>query len=84
VTCYDQEKCVVFIPTFKQLSKDIIIRPPQYNWNIVESGVKHHNPNPIIRPICHDDVLIKSRLFDHFSLRYSIKTFFKVPNTQRR
>jgi hypothetical protein len=22
--------------------------PPQYNWNIVESGVKHHNPNPNI------------------------------------
>ena len=22
--------------------------PPQYNWNIVESGVKHHNPNPIM------------------------------------
>ena len=21
-------------------------RPPRYNWNIVESGVKHHNPNP--------------------------------------
>jgi hypothetical protein len=20
--------------------------PPQYNWNIVESGVKHYNPNP--------------------------------------
>ena len=20
--------------------------PPQYNWNIVESGIKHHNPNP--------------------------------------
>jgi hypothetical protein len=19
--------------------------PPQYNWNIVESGVKHHNPS---------------------------------------
>jgi hypothetical protein len=19
---------------------------PQYNWNIVESGIKHHNPNP--------------------------------------
>jgi hypothetical protein len=19
--------------------------PPRYNWNIVESGVKHHNPN---------------------------------------
>jgi hypothetical protein len=21
--------------------------PPRYNWNIVESGVKHLNPNPI-------------------------------------
>ena len=21
---------------------------PQYNWNIVESGVKHHNPYPIL------------------------------------
>ena len=20
--------------------------PPRYNWNIVESGVKHHKPNP--------------------------------------
>ena len=20
--------------------------PPRYNWNIVEDGVKHHNPNP--------------------------------------
>jgi hypothetical protein len=20
--------------------------PPQYNWNIVESGIKHPNPNP--------------------------------------
>ena len=21
------------------------IKPPQYNWNIVESGIKHHKPN---------------------------------------
>jgi hypothetical protein len=21
------------------------IWPPRYNWNIVKSGVKHHNPN---------------------------------------
>jgi hypothetical protein len=20
---------------------------PQYKWNSVESGIKHHNPNPI-------------------------------------
>jgi len=23
------------------------IWPPRYNWNIVESDTKHHNPNPI-------------------------------------
>ena len=28
--------------------------PPPYNWNIVESGVKHHNPNP---ELCHIFVL---------------------------
>jgi hypothetical protein len=22
--------------------------PPRYNWNIIESGVKHHNPNTVI------------------------------------
>ena len=22
--------------------------PPRYNWNIVERGVKHHNPNPLL------------------------------------
>jgi hypothetical protein len=27
----------------------IIIIPPRYNWNIVKSGVKHHNPNPYSR-----------------------------------
>jgi len=26
--------------------------PPWYNWNIVESGVKHHNPNPLNSLIC--------------------------------
>jgi hypothetical protein len=28
------------IPTQSKLT-------PSHNWNIVESGVKHHNPNPI-------------------------------------
>jgi hypothetical protein len=23
--------------------------PPQYNWNIVESGVKHHKPKPNLK-----------------------------------
>jgi hypothetical protein len=23
--------------------------PPRYNWNIVESGVEQHNPNPILK-----------------------------------
>jgi hypothetical protein len=25
--------------------KSEILKPPQYNWNIVESGVKHHKPS---------------------------------------
>ena len=28
--------------------------PPWYNWNIVESGVKHHNPNPLFWHILYD------------------------------
>ena len=30
--------------------------PPWYNWNIVESGAKHHNPNPLI--ICNCNIVI--------------------------
>ena len=22
--------------------------PPRYNWNIVESGIKHHKPQPFL------------------------------------
>ena len=29
--------------------------PPRYNWNIVEKGVKHQNPNPLI--ICNCNIL---------------------------
>jgi hypothetical protein len=25
--------------------------PPQYNWNIIESGVKHHNPSKLVKLI---------------------------------
>ena len=38
---------VVFSGFLHQLN-----RPPRYNWNIVESGVKHHNPNPILILAC--------------------------------
>jgi hypothetical protein len=31
--------------------------PARYNWNIVESGVKHHNHNPMI------DYILRSVLF---------------------
>jgi hypothetical protein len=33
-----QQKMIMCSHTFKI--------PPRYNWNIVESGVKHNNPNP--------------------------------------
>jgi hypothetical protein len=25
----------------------LIFQPPQYNWNIIESGVTHYDPNPL-------------------------------------
>jgi hypothetical protein len=32
-----------FSPVSSTITND---SPPRYNWNIVESGVKHHNPKP--------------------------------------
>jgi hypothetical protein len=29
--------------------------PPRYNWNMVESGVKHHTPNPIVKKTISTD-----------------------------
>jgi hypothetical protein len=34
---------------------------PQYNWTIVESGVKHHNPNPEFRNWSH---FLERRIWD--------------------
>jgi hypothetical protein len=28
------------------MSKTILPKPSRYNWNIVESDIKHYNPNP--------------------------------------
>ena len=44
---------------------------PPYNWNIVESGIKHHNPNPYYRSKLnfHETYIIIS----HF---YSFKRYF--------
>ena len=38
-----QNMCITAIHTYDNY---IILTLPQYNWNIAESGVKHHNPNP--------------------------------------
>ena len=40
---------------------------PQYSWNIIESGVKHHNPNPLYVSYSHSESCI---------LKY--KAFFTV------
>ena len=45
------QHCVIkFVSDLRQVSGRLRVLhqynwPPQYNWNIVESGVKHHNPN---------------------------------------
>ena len=41
--------------------------PPRYNWNIVESGVKHHNTNPEIYQSSIDYILKSNSLIStHF------------------
>ena len=34
--------------------------PPWYNWNIFESGIKHHKPNPISNRLYPASVLFES------------------------
>ena len=48
-----QQYVIKFVSDLRQVSVFLrVLRfpPPikRYNWNIVESGVKHHNPNPTI------------------------------------
>jgi len=39
--------------------------PPQYNWNIVENGVKHHQTNSIFQNnVCSYDRKTKTMLMD--------------------
>ena len=33
--------------------------PPRYNWNIVESGVKHHKPTKPSTITLHDTILFR-------------------------
>jgi len=44
--------------------------PPQYNRNIVESGVKHHNPNPFIErdKVSSAQLQVMGPLHTHFSI----------------
>ena len=40
--------------------------PPRCNWNIVESGFKHHNPNPNTNPI--------NSWYKYFAIYHALKT----------
>ena len=61
--------------------------PPQYNWNIVESGVKNHKPNQIIMKnswddfflfICHLSFILWMMLFIYYFLMFNF-----VSNTKK-
>ena len=49
--------CVKFVSDLRQVSGFLWFPPPvkltvtRYNWNIVESGIKHHNPNLNPQPL---------------------------------
>ena len=48
------------------------IRLPRYNWNIVESGIKYHIPNPYIR-VCMGWSQDSPSFPDNFFLNYNEK-----------
>ena len=50
VTC---DRLVVFFPG-TQVFYPPINWMPRYNWNIVESGIKHHKPNPSLNIFFHN------------------------------
>ena len=46
----DKTLCDKFVSHLQQVGDSLrLLRfpPPRYSWNIVESGIKHHNTNPI-------------------------------------
>jgi hypothetical protein len=50
-------------------------KKPRYNWNIVESGVKHHNPNPLE---ISTRWAIQVRVKYYSSPNYSCKSFLLI------
>ena len=57
-----QYYAIKFVSDLRQVGGFLQFPPPinwqpWYNWNIVESGVKHHNPNPLGRR-GHDSMLV--------------------------
>jgi hypothetical protein len=39
-----QHYVIKFVSDVRQVVAFFLFPPPRYNWNIVESGVKHHKP----------------------------------------
>jgi hypothetical protein len=50
---------------------------PRYNWNIVESGIKHRNPNPVFLNWCYSItmVLVWIRLREEQKYRVRVTVF---------
>ena len=49
-TLCNQHYVIKFVSDLRQVGSFLWVLwfPPRYSWNIFESGVKHHNPNPFI------------------------------------
>ena len=52
-----QHYVIKFVSDLRQVGGFLqaLLFPPQYNWNIVKSGVKHHKPNPRIYDLLISD-----------------------------
>jgi hypothetical protein len=57
--------------------------PPRYNWNIVESGVKHHRPRTSsVRPVMSVMVISKQSLSIQVSLYLKQNQFNLISNSK--
>ena len=61
--------------------------PTRYNWNIVEGGIKNHNPNPIHQEVksnmFYDMVLIPYSIYLFCSIQYVLICYWNVHHTLR-
>ena len=79
-----QHYVIKFVSDLRQVAGFLRVfwfTPPRYNWNIVESGVKHHNLAQYL-PSCDNEKFGKSEVTSYFCSNHKISS--KYPQSDIR